>query len=119
MLMTNAAAEAIIALGVCATVATAVVTIGRAYVRGIEAKKKTAQRDLAPDVQERMLRIEQAVDAMALEVERMSEGQRFTTRLLAERFGDQARGALGGPGASSSRRSGEHGTNGAGGNHDR
>ena len=118
-MLLNDAGQAIVALGVCATVATVVVTIGRAYVRGIEAQKKVAQRDLAPDVQERMLRIEQAVDAMALEVERMSEGQRFTTRLLAERFGDQAHEALGGRGASSSRRSGDHGTNGAGGNHDR
>jgi hypothetical protein len=32
-----------------------------------------------------MARIEQAVDAIAVEVERISEGQRFTTRLLSER----------------------------------
>jgi len=30
-------------------------------------------------------RIETAVDSTALEVERIAEGQRFTTRLLAER----------------------------------
>ena len=30
-------------------------------------------------------RLEQAVDAMALEVERLAEGQRFVARLLAER----------------------------------
>ena len=34
---------------------------------------------------DRLARIEQAVDAMAIEVERISEGQRFTTKLLAER----------------------------------
>ena len=28
--------------------------------------------------------MEQAIDAIAIEVERLSEGQRFTTRLLAE-----------------------------------
>lgn len=33
----------------------------------------------------RMARLEQAVESIALEVERISEGQRFTTRLLAER----------------------------------
>ena len=33
----------------------------------------------------RLERIEQAVDAIAIEVERVSEGQRFVTRLLAER----------------------------------
>jgi hypothetical protein len=35
-------------------------------------------------IEERLTRIEQAVDAVALETERISEGQRFTTRLLAE-----------------------------------
>ena len=35
--------------------------------------------------EERMARLEQAVEAIALEVERISEGQRFTTKLLAER----------------------------------
>lgn len=33
---------------------------------------------------DRLSRIEHAVDAVALEVERISEGQRFTTRLLSE-----------------------------------
>ncbi|MGI9078147.1 MAG: hypothetical protein ACR2G6_12600 [Gemmatimonadaceae bacterium] len=33
----------------------------------------------------RMERIEQAVDTIAIEVERISEGQRFTTKLLSER----------------------------------
>jgi hypothetical protein len=34
---------------------------------------------------ERMTRLEQAVESIALEVERISEGQRFTTKLLTER----------------------------------
>ena len=34
---------------------------------------------------ERLRRIEAAVETMAVEVERIGEGQRFTTRLLAER----------------------------------
>lgn len=33
----------------------------------------------------RLERIEQAIDTMAVEVERIAEGQRFTTKLLAER----------------------------------
>ena len=32
----------------------------------------------------RLSRLEQAVDAIAFEVERISEGQRFTTKLLSE-----------------------------------
>ena len=39
-----------------------------------------------PSVEHRLDRIEQAVDAIAIEVERMSESQRFTTRLLSERL---------------------------------
>ena len=34
---------------------------------------------------ERLERIEQAIDAVAVEVERIAEGQRFVTKLLAER----------------------------------
>ncbi len=35
-------------------------------------------------IEERLTRIEQAVDAIAVETERISEGQRFTTRLLSQ-----------------------------------
>lgn len=41
-------------------------------------------------IEERLTRIEQAVDSIAVETERISEGQRFTTRLLAERGGQPA-----------------------------
>lgn len=37
-----------------------------------------------PALLERLSHIETAMDAMAIELERMSEGQRFVTRLLAE-----------------------------------
>ena len=33
---------------------------------------------------DRLARMEQAIDSMAIEVERISEGQRFTTRLMSE-----------------------------------
>jgi hypothetical protein len=38
----------------------------------------------SPESNERMERLEQAVDAIAIEIERVSEGQRFVTRLLTE-----------------------------------
>jgi hypothetical protein len=38
-----------------------------------------------PDTAARLERIEQAIDAMSLEVERIAEGQRFVTRLMSER----------------------------------
>jgi hypothetical protein len=37
------------------------------------------------DSDHRLERIEQAIDAMAVEVERISEGQRFVTKLLSDR----------------------------------
>ena len=39
----------------------------------------------APELESRLSRIEHAVDAIAVEVERVSESQRFATRLLSER----------------------------------
>jgi hypothetical protein len=37
------------------------------------------------EIATRLDRMEQAIEAIAVEVERVSEGQRFTTRLLSER----------------------------------
>jgi hypothetical protein len=42
---------------------------------------------------QRLERMEQAMDAIAIEVERVSEGQRFVTRLLSERGGAMLGGA--------------------------
>lgn len=46
----------------------------------------------APSFQtdQRLERIEHAIDAMAVEVERISEGQRFVTKLLADRGQERA-----------------------------
>ena len=58
-------------------------------------------------IEQRLARIETAVDAMAVEVERISEGQRFTTRLLSERAGSGGMQPTGGgalPGAATERR---------------
>lgn len=48
-------------------------------------KQLDAARRVAPGSDDRLARIEAAVEAMAIEVERISEGQRFTSKLLAER----------------------------------
>lgn len=69
-----------------AFVSAVVVVIGfpvaRAYSRKIEAEARNPR--IPPEVMHRLDRIEQAVDAVAIEVERISEGQRFTTKLLSE-----------------------------------
>jgi hypothetical protein len=38
-----------------------------------------------PELAARVARVEQIVEATAIEIERISEGQRFTTRLLSEK----------------------------------
>jgi demethoxyubiquinone hydroxylase (CLK1/Coq7/Cat5 family) len=40
-----------------------------------------------PMLEARLIRIEEAVETIAVEMERMGEGQRFVTKLLAERAG--------------------------------
>jgi len=40
---------------------------------------------------ERLERMEHAIDSIAVEVERISEGQRFTTKLLSDRETEAAR----------------------------
>jgi hypothetical protein len=59
------------------------VPIARAIARRID--RGSTRMALSPDVSARLDRMEQAIDAIALEVERIAEGQRFTTKLLAER----------------------------------
>jgi hypothetical protein len=39
-------------------------------------------------LESRLLQIERAIDAIAVEVERLGEGQRFTARILADRLPD-------------------------------
>lgn len=59
------------------------VPIARAWARRLERGDATPK--IPADVAERLERMEQSLDAIALEVERISEGQRFTTKLLSER----------------------------------
>ena len=74
-------------IGLVATLAWAAVIAGigipfaRAWARRIENR---GNAPVPPDVSQRLARIEAAVDTIALEVERISEGQRFATRLLSE-----------------------------------
>jgi hypothetical protein len=59
------------------------IPIARAYAKRMEHGGDAAR--MPPDVTARLERMEQAIDSIAVEVERISEGQRFTTKLLSER----------------------------------
>jgi hypothetical protein len=66
--------------------------LARAFGRRMDRKSGgTAQ--IPSEVTAQLGHLSQAVDAIAVEVERISEGQRFTTRLLSEQR-DAARDAL-------------------------
>ena len=60
--------------------------LARAFARRID--RKSAAPSLAgPDLTPHIRQLQDSVDAMAIELERISEGQRFTAKLLAERSG--------------------------------
>ncbi len=74
---------------ICGMLAGVAIVLGlplvRAYSRKVELQG--AQPRVPPELAARLERMEQAIDTIAVEVERIAEGQRFTTRLLAERAG--------------------------------
>ena len=58
------------------------IPLARAYSRRMDAESRSPR--LPTEISERLERMEHALDSVALEVERISEGQRFTTKLLSE-----------------------------------
>jgi hypothetical protein len=75
--------KVIVALGFFATL-TYIVRVITLCAVSYRRQDAAASKGLVVD-EDRLARLEQAVEAIALEVERISEGQRFTTKLLAER----------------------------------
>jgi hypothetical protein len=57
-------------------------TVSQIYLKRLDVKRGSVE---SGTIDQRLERIEQEVDAIAIEMERVSEGQRFTTKLLAER----------------------------------
>ena len=68
---------------VCVAVTAIGYPLAKAYARRMEREPR--EPSVPPELQSRLERMEQALDSIAVEVERISEGQRFTTKLLAER----------------------------------
>jgi hypothetical protein len=64
-----------------------ILAIGIPLVRGIVRRwdRKGDAPVVPPDTAARLERIEQAIDAMSIEVERIAEGQRFVTRIMTDR----------------------------------
>jgi hypothetical protein len=66
--------------------------IARAIARRID-RGSGAVAQLPGELGARLERMEQAIDAIAVEVERIAEGQRFTSKLLAGQDGARHDGA--------------------------
>ena len=64
------------------------VPIARAFARRLD--REATQPKLPREVSDRLERMEHAIESIAVEVERISEGQRFTTKLLSESAKDAA-----------------------------
>ena len=64
----------------------AVIALGIPIIRAIARRweRHNPPAQIPADVTARLERIEQAVEAVAIEVERISEGQRFTAKLMAD-----------------------------------
>lgn len=67
----------------------AIVTVGSyASIKAtnrIWGKEKGASPRELDELRQRLEQLQQSMDSVAIEVERISEGQRFTTKLLSER----------------------------------
>ncbi len=64
-----------------------------AFARRIWRRSSAAVTALPREMMDRMIRMEQALEATAVEVERIGEGQRFLTRLFTEGEGARPLGA--------------------------
>ena len=64
-----------------------IMAIGIPLVRGIVRRwdRKGGEPSMPTDTAARLDRIEQAIDAMSIQVERIAEGQRFVTRIMSDR----------------------------------
>jgi hypothetical protein len=69
------------------------VTALRLWFRHREKMAELSGTRRTPDADDRLTRLEQAVDAIAVEMERVGEGQRFITKVLADRVPDAAHDA--------------------------
>ena len=75
----------ILAFGIVVTIfVLAPLAVGASRMMWKRAAAGPVRHVIAPETSGRLERIEQAVEAIAVEVERVSEGQRFVTKLMSE-----------------------------------
>ena len=75
--------EALIAIPIVFTIFV-LFPLAIAWARRLWKKPITGPAPIPPELMDRMARLEQAMESVAEEVERIGEGQRFVTKLFAE-----------------------------------
>lgn len=70
----------------------AILPLSIAYARRIWRRSAAAVAAIPGDILERFAQLDQAVESVAVEVERIGEGQRFITRVLSDQGGRAALG---------------------------
>jgi hypothetical protein len=86
----NDAAQAVTAVSFFGSLAIAIRSIAQVWGKRLDTRRDPygLEREQSPvleAMEQRLARIEAAVDTIAVEVERISEAQRFAARLAAER----------------------------------
>ena len=64
---------------------TTVISIAGAYVLGKSRRRDLPSSRTNDELAERMERVERLMEVMAIEVERIGEGQRFVVKVMSER----------------------------------
>lgn len=76
--------EAVVAMMALAMVTAVVLPVSLAIARRMQNKiSAPAPHEMSAELDERLHRMEQAIERVAIEVERVGEGQRFVTQILA------------------------------------
>ena len=79
--------------GIVLLATVAMVVIGSGHYITKWVRLKSEQRKLSPDVERRLARLEVAIDDMSAELSRVTEGQQFVSKLLAEKSAEVGGGA--------------------------
>ncbi len=64
-----------------------IAVLGRAWLSRRQPPPPPIPHERLENIEMRLVQLQQAVDDVAIEMERVAEGQRFTAKLLAERSG--------------------------------
>jgi len=72
-------------IGVVMLAGTTVISIAGAYALGRSRRRELPQQQRDNDLADRVDRVERLMETMAIEIERLGEGQRFMIKVMSEK----------------------------------